>query len=169
MVHVNNTSDHDAGQVDFSETNQFLALLDPGQNPLFSFQTFDDGRDEPKRAALTKVLHATRDQLPVVLPKLQLLNAGGAGIFVTVNATNGNGRKGADIVRVRALHIDLDGAPLAPVLADPRPPHIVTGTSPGKFHCYWLVEGMSLEDFRGAQEALLENLAAIAMSRVLST
>src|SRR5215471_11275473 len=156
MVHVNNTSDQDAGQVDFSETEQFLTLLDPGPNPLFSFQTFDDGRDEPKRAALTKVLHATRDQLPAVLPKLQLLNAGGAGVFVTVNETNGRGRKGADIVRVRALYIDLDGAPLEPVLTSERPPHIVTATSPGRYHAYWLVQGMPLEDFRAAQEALLE-------------
>jgi len=153
MAITNNNPNQDPGK---AETEQFLALLDPGQNPLFSFQTFDDGRDEPKRAVLTKVLHATRDQLPVVLPKLQLLNAGGAGVFVTVNETNGRGRKGADIVRVRALHIDLDGAPLEPVLTSERPPHIVTATSPGKFHCYWLVEGMSLEDFRGAQEALLE-------------
>ena len=156
MVDVKDTSDQDAGKVDFSAANQFLTLLDPSPNPLYSFQTFDDGRDEPKRAALTKVLHATRDQLPVVLPKLQLLNAGGAGVFVTVNETNGRGRKGADIVRVRALHIDLDGAPLEPVLTSERPPHIVTATSPGRYHAYWLVEGMSLEDFRGAQEALLE-------------
>ena len=62
----------------------------------------------------------------------------------------------ADIVCVRALYVDLDGAPLEPVLTSERPPHIVTATSPGKFHCYWLVEGMPLEDFRGAQEALLE-------------
>jgi hypothetical protein len=102
------------------------------------------------------VLHATRDQLPVVLPKLQLLNAGGAGVFVTVNETNGRGRKGSDIVCVRALYVDLDGAPLEPVLTSERPPHIVNATSPGKFHCYWLVEDMPLEDFRGAQEALLE-------------
>src|SRR5215813_12370023 len=107
-------------------------------------------------AALTKVLHATRDQLPAVLPKLQQLNAGGAGVFVTVNETNGRGRKGRDIIRVRALHIDLDGAPLEPVLTSERPPHIVTATSPGRYHAYWLVEGMALEDFRGAQEALLE-------------
>ena len=49
--------------------------------------------------------------------ELERLNNGGAGIFVTINETNGRGRKGIDIVRVRALHTDLDGAPLGPVLA----------------------------------------------------
>jgi hypothetical protein len=47
MVDVKDTSDQDAGKVDFSAANQFLTLLDPSPNPLYSFQTFDDGRDEP--------------------------------------------------------------------------------------------------------------------------
>src|SRR5262249_32773811 len=145
-----------ARQVDFSPALEFLTLLDPDPNALFTFQTFDDSRTEPKRAHLTKVLHATRDQLPAVWPKLALLNAGGAGVFVTVNRTNGRGRKGSDITRVRALYVDLDGAPLEPVLSSALPPHIVVATSPGKFHCYWLVGGMPLEDFRGAQEALID-------------
>ena len=58
---------------------------------------------------LTKVLHATRGNLKPVLQQPARLNAGGAGVYVTVNRTNGKGRKATDIVRVRALFVDLDG------------------------------------------------------------
>jgi len=152
------TNGDEAGtrQLDFSAALEFLTALDPDPNAVFSFQTFDDRTDGPNRPELIRVLHATRDQLPAVWPKLVQLNAGGAGVFVTVNCTNGRGRKGSDITRVRALYVDLDKAPLEPVLASARPPHIVVATSPGKFHCYWLVEGMPLEDFRGAQEVLID-------------
>jgi hypothetical protein len=44
-----------------------------------------------------------------VLQQPARLNAGGAGVYVTVNQTNGKGRKATDIVRVRALFVDLDG------------------------------------------------------------
>jgi len=115
--------------MDFSATLNFLTALDPDPNAVFSFQTFDDRTDGPNRPELIRVLHATRQQLAAVWSKLTQLNAGGAGVFVCVNQTNGRGRKGTDIVRVRALFIDLDGAPLGPVLSSARPPHIVVATS----------------------------------------
>jgi hypothetical protein len=155
MVDNENASTADAGQVDFSAATTFLKVLDPDPNAAFAFQTFDDSEVEPKRDGLTHVLHAPRDRLP---NELAALNAAGAGIFVTVNATDGTGRKGTNITRVRALFVDLDGVALEPVLASqfPPPPHMVVNTSPGKFHCYWLVEGIALQDFKAYQEALIE-------------
>ena len=50
----------------------------------------------------------------------------GAGIFVTVNETDGTGRTAANIVRARAVFVDLDGSPLEPVLASQPAPHLVT-------------------------------------------
>ena len=81
------------------------------------------------------------------------LNEQGAGIFVTVNATNFKGRETTNIIRVRALWVDLDGAPLAPVTTW-RAPHIVVASSPGKFHAYWRVTDVALEAFSDLQKSL---------------
>ena len=80
------------------------------------------------------------------------LNDQGAGVFVTVNATDGKGRTAANIVRVRALFVDLDGAPLEPVMQW-RTPHIVE-SPPHKFHPYWIVGDLALEKFESLQRAL---------------
>src|SRR5262249_20840995 len=57
--------------------------------------------------------------------------------------------------RVRALFVDLDGAPLEPVLADVKKVHIVVNTSPGRWHAYWLVTGVALDQFSAKQKALI--------------
>jgi hypothetical protein len=62
--------------------------------------------------------------------------------------------------RVRALHIDLDGPSVQTVMEWALPPHWVNESSPGRFHCYWKVEGMPLGDFTPAQEALIERFNA---------
>lgn len=67
------------------------------------------------------------------------LNEQGAGIFVMVNAGDGKGRKRANVRAVRALFVDLDGAPLEPVVNGPIAPHMVTETSLGRWHAFWLV------------------------------
>jgi hypothetical protein len=45
------------------------------------------------------------------------LNDRGAGVFVVINETDGKGRRNENITRVRSQFVDLDGAPLAPVMA----------------------------------------------------
>ena len=82
------------------------------------------------------------------------LNQRGAGVFVMVNAGDGGGRKANNVVRVRALFADLDGAPLEPVLAVPLHPHIVVESSPQRYHAYWLVNDCPLEDFTRLQSAI---------------
>jgi hypothetical protein len=88
-------------------------------------------------------------------PLLTRLNQEGAGIFVAINATDPKGRKARNITCVRALYIDLDGAPLDLVWANDPSPHIVIRTSPGKWHVYWLVNDVAVEDFSGYQRALI--------------
>ncbi len=63
--------------------------------------------------------------------------------------------------RVRALFVDLDeGGPealkqlLQATKAADAPPHIVTQSSPRKFHVYWLVSDCPLASFSGLQQAL---------------
>lgn len=104
----------------------FLAALDPHAST-WTFQTFSDaGTDK----ALTRLLHGSFDEHT---QKLKKLNEAGAGVFVAVNETDGKGRRKDNITRVRALFVDLDGAPIEPVQSAPTPAHIIVGSSPGKY------------------------------------
>ena len=141
----------DAVQPSASEAVRFLmALDDAGAGGRFSFQTFDDTalRDDK---SLAKIRHGTLDQH---WPELVKLNNRGAGVFVTVNVTDLKGRKTGNITKVRALFADLDGAPLDPVATCSTPPHIIVKSSPGRWHCYWLVRDMPLDQFEPMQIAL---------------
>ena len=110
---------------------EFLRLLDPNASA-FTFQTFDDDK-ERRNPRLTRVLNGTLDEH---LDTLVSLNQQGAGIFVSVNETDGNGRKMENIIRIRAVfqEDDGDGTKL------PVTPHIIVQTSPGKYHRYVLTE-----------------------------
>lgn len=132
------------------EAVRFLVALDP-EATSFTFQTFDDNKQR-KDKRLVLVLHGT---LAEHCFELQRLNEQGAGIFVTVNETDGKGRKKENIVRVRAAFVDLDGAPLEPVLKNGMPPHIVTETSPGRWHAYWRIKGLALDNFTDLQKMLI--------------
>ncbi|GAC1621119.1 MAG: hypothetical protein NVS9B10_03540 [Nevskia sp.] len=126
----------------------FLAALDvPGA--VFSFQTFDD--TPAKRPGFAQVNHGALADHTRYLARM---NERGAGVFVTVNETDGMGRKAKNVQRVRALFVDLDGAPLAPVLASPLPAHIIVESSPDRWHAYWLIRDCPLDQFKPAQKKL---------------
>lgn len=131
---------------------RFLDLLERGG--VFTFQTFDDTSRKSRK--LAKILHGT---LADHVSELVRLNKQGAGVFVTVNATDGTGRTEANIVAVRAVFVDLDGSPLGPITAADPHPSCVIATSPGRFHAYWLTS-MPLDRFRPTQEALAARFAA---------
>jgi hypothetical protein len=92
-------------------------------------------------------LHGTLDEHWDALVRL---NAKGAGIFVTINETDGKGRKAENIIKVRFLFVDLDGSPL-PTFGPL--PHITVETSPGHWHVYWRVY------WPGTNQELLEKFA----------
>jgi hypothetical protein len=71
-----------------------------------------------------------------------------------VNQGDGEGRKRSNVRRVRAVFVDLDGAPVDPVRSAPLYPHIIIESSPGKFHAYWKVDGLPLDQFTAVQVAL---------------
>jgi Protein of unknown function (DUF3631)/RepB DNA-primase from phage plasmid len=144
---------------DRNVTESFLRALDPATDR-FTFQTFDDDpeRREKRRESgakdpFAKIRHGTLAQHWRELAKL---NEQGAGIFVTVNRTDFKGRSIDNIVGIRAVFVDLDGAPLEPVFADGVPmPHIVTETSPDRWHVYWRVENdLPLGSFTPLQQAI---------------
>jgi hypothetical protein len=114
-----------------------------------TFQTFDDS--PRKERGLSRILHGTLAEHAVTLAAL---NTRGAGVFVMVNEGDGEGRSKANVVRVRALFVDLDGAPLEPVKAGPLAPHCIVETSPGRWHAYWRLADCPLQDFTPLQRAL---------------
>ncbi len=126
----------------------FLDLL--GLNESFTFQTFDDDSSR-KKNQLVSVRHGTLDQH---IETLMLINRDGGGVFVTVNETDGNGRTSANIIRVRANFVDLDGAPLEPVMMHNIPPSIIVESSPSRWHAYWVTDNCELGDFKPAQQRL---------------
>ena len=136
-----------ASKPDLDVANRFLTHLAP--HGRVTFQTFDDSPQ--KRPELVRVRHGTLDRHA---DELTALNHSGAGIYVMVNEGDGRGRKAQNVVAVRALFVDLDGAPLEPVLAAEEPPHIVVKSSPRRWHPYWLVSGCMPAKFTEYQKAL---------------
>lgn len=144
------------GEINLDEASFFIELLTGAPDAVLTFQTFDDDSDR-KLGQLISVLHGT---LLEHADKLKALNEAGAGIFVMVNEGDLQGRKAANVVAVRALFVDLDGAPIEPALESAVPPDIVVSSSPGRYHAYWTGWDCSLEDFRQAQRALINKFHA---------
>lgn len=124
-----------------------------------TFQTFDDSL--AKHHHLARTLHGTLEQHGEVL---QALNQQGAGVFVTINATDGQGRKKESVTAVRGVFADFDKADservktLALQLAGAGlEPTIIVESSPGKHHYYWLAHQpgeLALDEFKPLQKAL---------------
>ena len=133
---------------DLDQAQRFLQLLDPDAEA-FVWQTFDDS--PLKSRSLAKCWRGAPEEMAAPLARLQ---ESGAGVFVTVNECAAGRRRAADVTRVRSLFSDLDGAPLAPVLACSLEPHIIVESSPGRFHPYWLCEGVELHQFTPLQRAI---------------
>lgn len=132
--------------VDFGQTAPFLAALNPEGK--YAFATFADAAAS---ACTPKRVFGSLDALQA---ELSAHNSLGGGVFVTVNETDGSGYKNENIIRVRAVFVDLDGADLEPVLAWMLKPHIIVESSPGRWHAYWLVDGLPLHEFRAVQKRL---------------
>jgi hypothetical protein len=94
-------------------------------------------------------------QLHQLVPKMCELSEQGFGMFVTINETDGSGKRTVDrIIRVRACFVDLDGAPLTNSQRLRLRPHIVVTTSSGRYHLYWRVQGVGRDEFTSSQRRL---------------
>ena len=133
------------------ETVSERFLLTIAGKSLVTFQTFDD--TTAKRRNLSQIVHGWTQ---FNAARLRALNDKGAGVFYMVNQGDGTGRSATNVTGVRALFVDLDGAPLEPVLEAPLRPHIAVQSSPGKYHAYWLVHGVRLDEFTDLQRHLAE-------------
>lgn len=129
---------------------QAQAFLDALGGEGFTFQTFDDS--EGKRKGLTRIIRS--QNILTIANKLARLNEAGAGIFVTVNETDGNGRTANNIKRVRALFIDGDDIPRPDKWH--RLPDFLCWRDATHWHAYWLVSNCPLDKFKEAQKRLIQ-------------
>lgn len=134
-------------EVDLFVAARFLDFMAEGER--VTFQTFDDS--EQHRPQLAQIHHG---DVGTCGRALRDLNAQGAGVYWMVNYGDGLGRRAENVTGVRCLFLDLDGAPLQPVLDAGVDPHAIVESSPGKWHVYWQVSGCQLEQFKPAQQAL---------------
>lgn len=82
-------------------------------------------------------------------------NSCGYAVFILPNQTDGRGAKKENVIAVRCLTLDLDGAPL-PKQWEVEP-HLIVATSPGRYQAFWAIEPTA--DF-AACENLARRLAA---------
>lgn len=136
-----------------------LTYLSHANDEQFTFQTFDDNADR-KDPKLAHKFHGTLD---MHANTLHALNAQGAGVYVTVNATDGKGRTKANITAVRALFVDfdtIDESRVARLTTLPVPPTVIVESSRGKHHAYWVVDGIALNEFSLYQKQLISYFTA---------
>jgi hypothetical protein len=139
--------------VNQQDARRYLDLLD-ARAQSFTFQTFHDAKP-PTRPELAKIITHSP-----ALPELLQMHTSGAGVYVTINETDGKGRKSENIVRVRAVWQEDDdgfGGAL------PIPPSLVVQSSPGCFHRYWFVaddwpaDEQGRKDFAAVMERMVES------------
>lgn len=136
-------------EIDLTQAERYLAILDE-EAESFIFQTFDDLKSRKDRW-LARIKIGDFNQCSSFL---QDMNRRGAGVFVTVNESDGKGRKLENITRIRAIWHEED----TPCGKDfPLEPHLVIESSPGKFHRYWRVDGLPPQDFSGVMARMIRD------------
>jgi hypothetical protein len=127
-----------------------LEILGLGDERL-TFQTYTDSKEKPTPDPLAAWRHGTyRKQARWLSDQ----NDRGAACAVVPQLTDGNGRSKSNVTAIKSLVLDLDGAPLEPVLTAAIPPAAVIRTSPGRHHAYWPITGLPVHAFTRAQREL---------------
>jgi hypothetical protein len=132
----------------------FLAALDPTAKT-FTFQFFGDGTQ-----GYAEVFHGSLDD--VWLKVLALNTPGrGVGVFVTINETDGQGRRRENIVRARALFVDADSAAqlsscIKTVRDSGARPTMIVQTSAERAHLYYCCDDIRRDQFTAYQTAMAQ-------------
>ena len=175
---MNAQRDSQMPRQDRAAAEEFLAALDPTANA-FTFQCFDDGPGKSPKLART-----FNGPLDEHWSKLCQLSDAGAGIYVTINRTDMKGRRADNIVACRAVFVDADNAPIQNVARLKLIPQWLQQTSKqdlgcgevndlnrDKWHAFWFVDGIELNEFTPLQKrlcALLEtDRAVVDLPRVM--
>ncbi|MCJ7518291.1 MAG: RepB family DNA primase, partial [Anaerolineaceae bacterium] len=134
---------------DLIQAERYLSILDEGAEA-FCFQTFDDLKSR-KSKALASIRQGSFEKWGAFLAQM---NNSGGGVFVTVNESDGQGRKLENITRIRTIWHEED-TPCNKKF--PLEPHLLIESSPGKYHRYWLVDGLSQSDFSGVMRRMIQD------------
>lgn len=136
--------------INIREAQEFLANFNESLD--ITFQLFDDTKQSNEARRYTGHFTANFED-PKCVQYLKEANEAGCGIYFMINEGDGKGRSEANVTHIRTLAIDLDGAPLEPVLRCDLQPHYIVESSRGKYQCYWLVDPMPISSFREFDEA----------------
>jgi hypothetical protein len=124
--------------------SRFVDLLAGSPSAKIAFRTFPDAKTGTARP---RKLYGP---LPEVEASLQEAQDEGCGVFAVINE---GGDRDAEISNVRAVFIDADGASLKSVKWHLKP-DMITGRSDTNWHAYWLVDGVSSDQFVSIQKRL---------------
>ena len=130
------------------DVRRYLRVLGANQTTPLFWTTFDDKR---QRRDLGYTANAALEQIQ---PRLEYLNAEGAGVFVCVGRVRGTERLRQNVQAVDVLVLDLDGARLPATFGYLPTPHLIVETSPARWHCYWMVDNIPLDAFEIMQRKL---------------
>lgn len=94
--------------------------------------------------------------------KLITANQDGFEVAMMISNSKGNGRGASDIIGVTALFADFDDGNMTAehLLELPIEPHLITESSPGKFHVYWLIKDCEVDEFKPVMKALAQKLGS---------
>lgn len=145
--------------------NRYLDILTGCNNESVTVQFFSDKNKTDRTAAKHLTMHR-----PLSFEQLKKKQEEGCGVFVMVNQCDGKGRSTNNVLKIRALFIDLDGSPWEPA-AKMLLPHMRVESSPGRYHLYWKVNDCSLGQFKPIQQAIAEKFngdkSCVDLPRVL--
>ena len=160
---ITNENASDAGRLEASSfdaycianniQDQVISQADSIPDALGKIHTFLTFGDADKSGSLIRIMQGTLEDCR---PELEELNRRGAGVFVTINETDGQGRAVSNVVRVCALVADFDTQDFNRTFDNfSLVPSIVIESSPGKHHAYWIIEDtLPLDEFKLCQKAL---------------
>jgi hypothetical protein len=137
---INPAAQPNDARIDQDQVTDFLRTLDPSAR-WFTLQCFTDRENKPIPDPLAKVFNAER----LTEGDLDLYTRG-AGMWVTINDTEGIGRKAIAVTRIRAVWQEDDDGYEGDF---PIEPSLIVETSPGHYHRYWLVDGDWPADAQG--------------------
>jgi hypothetical protein len=135
-----------------ADAERFLSKLgSPGCS--FTYQSVGEGKQKGNHS-LKRILHGPLQER---MEELVALNIQGAGIFVTINETDGRGRKVKNIIRIRSIWQDDDDGYQG---SFPLQPSMVVASSPGKFQRYWLSEDLRKEDYVSLMRTMIKDFGS---------
>lgn len=131
-----------------------------------TFQLFRDRADEGGQRGFAQIFHGALRDTPfddsdkTLSAHFDAMNRKGYGVHVTVNGTDGQGRRLENIVRPRAIAMDFDGVE-NPRGAGALLPSLVVASRRGP-HVYWLLDDSEadLDRWSRCQGALARKLEA---------